>query len=147
MAAPAAGPHPRRGAGAGRPAGAGPGRAADRLTPPVDAGSVGPCGNRRALRGFSPAASLRQLLSGRTDTTEAEQAEAAEGRAGRARGRAAGRAPAHAAAPPAFNVLMEDVRSGKTLLFDRNEPFTDARMKGQPDPAGSPSGRGTSASA
>ncbi|WP_268253057.1 hypothetical protein [Streptomyces cinerochromogenes] len=42
---------------------------------------------------------------------------------------------------------MEDVRSGKTLLFDRNEPFTDARMKGQPDPAGSPSGRGTSASA
>ncbi|MFE1193578.1 hypothetical protein ACFW6E_12405 [Streptomyces olivaceoviridis] len=48
-------------------------------------------------------------------------------------------APAHtagAAAPPAFDVLIGEVNSGRILLFDRDKPFTDAHVKWQPNPAG-----------
>ncbi|MEV5385221.1 hypothetical protein [Streptomyces sp. NPDC052721] len=43
---------------------------------------------------------------------------------------------AGAAAPPAFDVLIGDVNSGRILLFDRNKPFTDAHVKWQLNPAG-----------
>ncbi|MCE0447813.1 hypothetical protein LT493_39495 [Streptomyces tricolor] len=46
-------------------------------------------------------------------------------------------APAHAAAPPAFDVLIGDVNSGKIFLFDRNKPFTDRNIKWQLNPVGS----------
>ncbi|MET9451503.1 hypothetical protein [Streptomyces cinerochromogenes] len=46
-------------------------------------------------------------------------------------------APAHAATPPAFDVLIGDVDSGKIFLFDRNKPFTDAHIKWQLNPVGS----------